>query len=114
MTDQTKTAAATVLCTIAFLLVVRNCACSRTETPQLPDDTRSWLLASTGGWFACPACGEKVTLTEEQRKLGRPPEMKCPHCGKPIEWEKIGTAAAAPPKMPAPKSQLPTYDFDAK
>ena len=61
-----------------------------------------------------PACGEKVTLTEEQRKLGRPPEMKCPHCDKPIEWEKIGTSAAAPPKMPAPKSQLPTYDFDAK
>lgn len=103
---------AVVIIVFGLISIVRGCACSRRDPARTLDAAnKRWLLVATGGWFLCPECGEKVTLTEEQQELGEPPEMTCPHCGAPVDWAKIGTGKAAepPPGPSAPK--LPSY-FD--
>jgi len=103
-------AIAAVAILLSLFSIIRGCACSPStqSVPTVPEADRNWILAATGGWFACPECGEKVTLTAEQQRLGKPPDMTCPHCGKKVDFAKLGrapvpgrdgAAPAAPPKM---------------
>ena len=113
-TSQKAVAAVAIMAGLLSLVgIIRGCACSGTRSPEgLSDEKRNWANLFTFGSYLCPHCGRQVDLTDEQRRLAKPPELVCPHCGKkvPLAEAKAVKPAKSAPRPGSPRRRpAPTY-----
>lgn len=77
---------------------------TRIAAPKVREGSMHWAMLSMAGFYKCPHCAKKVTLTKEQLALKDPPDLACPHCKKPVDIVHIMTGkprtGAAPQRSP--------------
>lgn len=85
---------------LVYVVVTR----TRIAAPKIREDSTHWAMLSMAGFYQCPHCKKKVTLTKEQLATKDPPALACPHCKKPVDIVHIMTGkprtSAAPQRSP--------------
>ncbi len=93
---------------IAVLLVLGSIVymargCRGVDKPKVNESSKHWAMLSMAGYYNCPRCGKKVTLTDEELRSPTPPALSCPHCKKPVDIVEVMTGKPAAGKAPGGK-----------
>jgi len=99
-----------VIGVVAGLLIVGSVVymargCRGVGKPKVSDTSKHWAMLSMAGYYNCPHCGKKVTLTDEELHSAKPPALSCPYCKKAVDIVEVMTGkprggAASPAKTP--------------
>ncbi len=92
-------AALVVLGSIVFMAR----GCRGVGKPRVSETSKHWAMLSMAGYYKCPHCGKKVSLTDEELRSPKPPALSCPHCKKAVDVVEVMTGRPAGGKAPGGK-----------